>query len=142
MRSGVWEVETGVRRGSGPSPGVLERSSRYASLRASANYRVRKTLTGGVEYIFHLPSSRLLYGNIRNGLSPHENLVLAMGLALETRSIVAGHLKWHIGQQKLETNEHTGHYHQLWSADARREFQEKVARMPGVALHLHRRIRL
>lgn len=111
--------------GSGPRPGVLEISRRCKSWAASFSYCLpNRHAKNGIEYIFELDRAIFIYGlmNYRSGLSPHEQLALALDLGTKPKNIVGGHLKWEKSSKTLYTTEQTGHYHELWTPSHKARF--------------------
>lgn len=138
-----WFVTSGTVCGSGPAPGVLDRLVGSDRIGASDKYCPPTTWLGaplndGVEFVFDFRRRVLAYGMLKrdHGLSPHENLVLALRLPRNTEDVVAGHLRWDRATRRLETNEHTGHYLHLWTPDARARFRSEIQAL-GISDHKH-----
>lgn len=140
-KSGVWHIDTGIFKGSGPAPGVLERAPQSLSTAASSHYAVPNWTEHGIEFVFHLPTLRFVYGHLKSSISPHECLVFALKLPRTTTEIVGGHMHWDSDAQVLSTNEHTGHYNHLWSPAHRSRFISGIATL-GITNHRHSRSHL
>ncbi|MBD0376455.1 MAG: hypothetical protein ICV51_12585 [Flavisolibacter sp.] len=121
--------------GSGPVSGVLEISANVKSVGAFLNYKPSQA----IEFVFDPATNRFLVGkpNINLGGSPHQQLVKAGGL--ESDNIVGGMFKR--GQNgELITNEFSGHFHQNWTPEIRKQFvkfmesqtKQKITHTPGM----------
>lgn len=117
--------------GAGPTPGVIEVSSRVKSTAAFRNYRPPEN---AIEFIFDPESEVFLVGqpakNVQSGaLSPHERLAR---LAQANQSKVVGGMFSRGKNGAPHTNEASGHYHENWTPDVRKQFTEAMKKLTGV----------
>ncbi|GAA3644072.1 polymorphic toxin-type HINT domain-containing protein [Lentzea roselyniae] len=114
-------------KGSGPTPGVLEVSSRVKSIRAFRNYSPSGRL--GIEYVFDPIREIMLVGVPRSDLfplgSPHQRLARSGGM---DERVVLGGMFSRGPDGTASFNEHSGHYGERWTRETQKQFDRFLAR--------------
>ncbi|MCE7992156.1 MAG: hypothetical protein HEP71_09260 [Roseivirga sp.] len=117
-----------LKKGSGPSAGVLEVSTEVKSVAQFKNYNPKNP----IEFLFDFKTNTFVVGNVKKGvaagLSPHQKLTWAIGS--QNKNVVGGMFKR--GKNgAIMTNEFSGHYWQNWTDDIRQQFTQFLETQTG-----------
>jgi RHS repeat-associated protein len=113
-------------RGSGPTAGVLEVSSRVKSIAQFKKYNPKNA----IEFVFDPKTETFVVGKVKqmlSGLSPHQKLAKVAGADSE----VVGGMFMRGAKGEILTNEGSGHFYKNWTPAIRTQFEKFMKTQTG-----------